>query len=158
MLTIVVAYDAQRGIGYKGSLPWSPIPDDFKHFKVTTMGYPVIMGRNTWESLPDNQRPLPGRQNIVITRLHPPSLERDLIQGKCNAYPSLEVALEGKTDAFLIGGGQLYKYALDNNLVDLIIASELKGTYPADTFFPAVSWPGAIQKEFDLFNIVHYRR
>lgn len=65
MITLIAAVAADGGIGCRGNLLWH-IPADLRHFKTLTMGAPVVMGRNTWESLP--RRPLPGRRNIVVSR------------------------------------------------------------------------------------------
>lgn len=64
----IFACDPCGGIGYKGKIPWEPLDGDLARFRELTMGQTVIMGRKTWESLPDNVRPLPGRHNVVISR------------------------------------------------------------------------------------------
>jgi len=156
MLSIIVAYDAVRGIGQGGQLPWPNIKEDFKHFKRTTLNHPIIMGRKTWESLP--LKPLPDRRNIVVSR-HLPS------QDAPHVCRSLEEALtEGmkyNEKVFLIGGGELYREALKKNLVDEIIATEVKGGYISDTFFPVVDWavaPCDILQKNANFNIVVYKK
>lgn len=150
MLTIIVAYDENRGIGYQNQLPWPPIHEDWKHFKKTTLNSTVIMGRNTWESLP--KKPLPNRRNIVIsTTLALPEVE---------SYRSLEDALDHIKPiegCFLIGGGQLYEYAIKNNFVKEILASEINGAYPSDTFFPEINkWQSRVLKTFNDFKVVKY--
>lgn len=145
--SIIVAYDENRGIGYNNQLPWPSIKEDFVHFKQTTLNQNIIMGKNTWYSLP--KRPLVNRTNIVITS--------SPIEGVIN-FKSLEEALKQFKNSFIIGGGQLYAYALKNNLIDLIIASEIKEKYKADTYFPFVDWKSNIVQEFENFKIVEYKK
>ncbi|HJP81696.1 MAG TPA: dihydrofolate reductase [Candidatus Saccharimonadales bacterium] len=133
MKTIVVAYDKNRGIGAANDLLWMrDLPDDLKHFKEVTTGGAIVMGRKTFDSI---GRPLPGRQNIVISR--DASL---LIEGAAVAT-SLDAAYamtEPGRDIFVIGGGQIYELALPT--VDRIIATEVDASFDeADTFFPAFS-------------------
>lgn len=147
MNKIIVAYDEKRGIGYKNQLPWNPIKEDFIHFKNTTINQNIIMGRKTWESLP--KRPLSNRTNIVITS----SKIENVI-----TFNSLEDALNQFKNSFIIGGGKIYEYAIKNNLIDIIIASEIKGIYNSDVFFPFVDWNRTVIKEFENFKIVEYRK
>jgi dihydrofolate reductase len=133
MKTIVVAYDKNRGIGAANDLLWMrDLPDDLKHFKEVTTGGAIIMGRKTFDSI---GRPLPGRQNVVISR--DASL---LIEGAAVAT-SLDAAyamVEPGREVFVIGGGQIYELALPT--VDRIIATEVDASFEvADTFFPAFS-------------------
>lgn len=146
-LNIVVAYDRNRGIGYKGGLPWPPIKEDFRHFKQLTMGGHIIMGKNTWFSLP--KKPLPGRENYVISAL---ADKKDIDTHLCR---SLEQAI--KPGAFLIGGGQLYKYALDQNLVERVFASEIDGEYECDTFFPVLDWEEEESVPYEGFTLKIYK-
>ena len=79
MVTLIASVSKNGIIGIKGKLPWQ-IPEDLKHFKTLTTGKTVLMGQNTWESLPEKFRPLPGRKNVVVTRQAgypvPPDVER----------------------------------------------------------------------------------
>ena len=166
MISIVVAYDENRGIGYNNDLPWSPISEDWKHFKATTQNKTVIMGKNTWESLPF--KPLSNRTNMVISRQHPDkfvvSLDKNDKPVHVFLASSLETAIEqtpNNKEIFIIGGGYLYKYALEMNLVDRIIASEIFGTYQADTFFPEINldqWDYELIDVFDKFQIIQYQK
>src|SRR3954465_10521154 len=99
-LTIVVAIDSPRGIGVNNPLPWR-LPEDLAHFKRTTSGHPIIMGRKTFDSI---GRPLPNRRNIVITR------NKDWEHAGVEAVTSLDAActLVGESEAFVIGGAQIY--------------------------------------------------
>lgn len=127
-LTIVVAIDSQRGIGVKNALPWH-LPEDLAHFKKTTTGHPIIMGRKTFDSI---GRPLPNRRNIVITR------NREWKHEGVDAVTSLEaaIALAGNADAFVIGGAQIFIEALPR--VDRLIVTEIEKTFNCDTFFPQI--------------------
>lgn len=101
MITIIVAASTNNVIGVKGDLPWK-LADDLKRFKQLTMGKPIVMGRLTWESI---GRPLPGRQNIVVTR------QSDYVAAGCDVVASPADALIAATDAeetMVIGGSQIY--------------------------------------------------
>ena len=125
-LTIVVAIDAQRGIGINNTLPWH-LPEDLAHFKRVTLGHPIVMGRKTFDSI---GRPLPKRRNIVITR------NQDWRQEGVDAVHSLEeaIALAGDEPAAIIGGAQVFAEALA--LADRMIVTEIAHTFACDTFFP----------------------
>lgn len=126
---LVVAYASNRTIGRDNTLPWR-LPGDLAHFKATTMGKPIIMGRKTWESL---GRPLPGRLNIVITR------NPDFQAQGATVVSSLEAALQAclpAQDACIIGGAQIYAQALP--LTDTIVATEVHSDVEGDAHFPAL--------------------
>lgn len=132
-------------IGINGKMPWH-CPEDLAWFKEVTMGYPVIMGRKTMESI---KKPLPGRLNIVITRSGNVNIQNNpdgTLYDNLIYVPSVEeaikVAEEKYEKAFVIGGGSIYKYCLDNKLIDNIYLDELDlniDTDNADTFFPDFS-------------------
>jgi dihydrofolate reductase len=104
-LTIVVAMGRNRVIGRDGDMPWH-LPADLAHFKQVTMGHPIVMGRRTWESI---GKPLPGRENVVITR------DQDYSAVGCTVVHSLEAALAGREgEVMVIGGGQIYRQAIDH--------------------------------------------
>ena len=103
MITLVLAMAKNGVIGKRGAIPWR-IADDLKRFKQLTMGKPVIMGRKTWDSLP--KKPLPGRDNIVVTRQKGWSAEGAI------AMHSLAEALARDGDVSVIGGGEIYREAL----------------------------------------------
>lgn len=128
-LHLIAAVARNRVIGYNGQIPWN-IPEDLQHFKELTMGYTVIMGRRTFESI---GRPLPGRENIVVT-----STINDILG--CKIARSLTEAI-GLTDSkkiFIIGGEQLYKEALP--LADYLDLTLVDIEPAGDTFFPEVNW------------------
>lgn len=126
---IVVAYDRNHSIGADGDMPWGrALPADLRHFRDLTTGSAVIMGRKTYESI---GRPLPNRQNIVLT-------SGDQSAGDVTLARSLAEALQlAERRAFIIGGGAVYAAALQAGIVDRIYATEVQAEFPnADTFFP----------------------
>lgn len=137
---IIVAVDENRGIGKAGKLPWH-LPSDLKHFSKLTTGGTVIMGRKTWESLPDKYRPLPGRLNIVMSRS--PQLSESLPDGVFAAH-SLSESVEKAGTAqptksiFLIGGGELFQQALHHPECQRLFVTEVMGDFECDTFFPEI--------------------
>ena len=122
-----------RVIGRGGALPWR-LPEDLEHFKRTTLGCPVIMGRRTWDSLPPRFRPLPGRQNIVLTR------SSDWSAHGAQRAASLDEALQlaaGAPRAWVIGGAQLYAAAIAR--ADELRITEIDLDVPdGDAFAPAL--------------------
>lgn len=136
-LSLIVAYARNRTIGRDNQLPWR-LPPDLAHFKRTTLGHPIIMGRRTWESLP---RALPGRLNIVISRN--PAYEAP----GATVVGSLEHALAAVGEAdevFVIGGEQLYRLALP--LARRVVATELGVDVAGDAVFPKLP-PGWVETE-----------
>lgn len=126
-LTLIVAYSTNRAIGRDNALPWK-LPGDLAHFKRSTLGHPIIMGRKTWESL---GRPLPGRSNIVISR------NPGFVAAGATVVPSLEAAIAACGDvdeAFVIGGAQIYTHALP--LAKRVLATEVHADVEGDAFFP----------------------
>ena len=125
-LNLIVAYARNRCIGKDNTLPWK-LPGDLAHFKRTTLGCPIIMGRKTWDSL---GRPLPGRRNIVISR----DPGKSLTGAECAT--SLLQALEYVKDSeqvFVIGGAQIYQQAL--TYAQRIVATEIRADIDGDAFF-----------------------
>ena len=125
--------EAEGGvIGADGGMPWH-VPEDLAHFKAVTSGSPVVMGRRTWESLPERFRPLPGRRNIVVTRNGGWAAEGAERAG------SLDAALASVTDAsspwiWIIGGGELFRESIEN--ADRLEVTELDVEVDGDTFAP----------------------
>ena len=131
MTTTLVAAVARGGvIGRDGSVPWH-LPEDMAFFRELTTGHPVVMGRRTWDSLPDRFRPLPGRRNIVVTR------NTSWRAGGAERAGSLEEALRlaGDDDrVFVIGGAEIYGAALPH--ADELVLTELDLDVAGDAFFP----------------------
>jgi len=127
-LTIVVATDANRGIGIDNKLPWR-LPEDMAHFKSTTMGHPVIMGRKTFDSI---GKPLPNRRNIIITRN--PGWKHEGVEAVTSI--STAIKLVGDTPACIIGGAQIYAETL--HFANRLIITEIDKTFDCDAFFPTI--------------------
>jgi dihydrofolate reductase len=126
-ISIIAAIGENRELGFEGKIPWH-LPADFKHFKEVTMGHPVIMGQRTFESM---GKPLPGRKNIVLTQ------SADFHADDCCVVRSLDEALDAakaSEEAFVIGGGQIYRLALP--VAQKLYLTKVHGTFTADTFFP----------------------
>lgn len=135
-LSLIAALAQNRVIGIDNSMPWH-LPGDFKYFKATTLGKPIIMGRKTWDSL---GRPLPGRLNIVVSRQ--PGLQLD----GAEVFASLDQALvraeqsaraQGVAELMLIGGAQLYAQALEKGLVSRMYLTRVELEPEGDAWFPA---------------------
>ena len=142
-ISMIVATDRAGGIGYKNKLPWAKIPEDMKWFKKKTEGNIVIMGRRTAESI---GKLLPNRYNIIIAS----SVPRDIVDNSplhepynyC-VYRDFENALyamtifpsKQKKEIFIIGGAQLYKTAMDMDIVDVIYKTVINQTCQTDTSF-----------------------
>lgn len=130
-ISIIVAYDRNRAIGAHGDLPWGrSLPADLAHFKKLTTGGSIIMGRKTFDSI--GRRPLPNRENIVISRT--PTGVKNVLTA-ANLSSALALA---RYDIFIIGGGQVYAEALER--VNILYATEVDGAFPdTDVFFPALT-------------------
>ncbi|CAE7860230.1 unnamed protein product [Symbiodinium microadriaticum] len=169
-VSIIVAYNKNRIIGVDNDLPWR-LKEDMKHFKETTTGHVCIMGRKTWESIPPKFRPLPGRANVILTRKPEEYLEvnpeidemREVhISGDLMNAIELSKFVYPERDIFITGGGEIYRQACEEKVVDEIIASEVKGyeDITEGTVFsvPSGSWHGELLKEFDDFDIWLYEK
>jgi len=129
-ITIVAAIARGGVIGSGNTIPWR-VPEDMARFRALTMGHPVVMGRRTWDSLPDRFRPLPGRRNIVVT--HNPAWAAE----GADRASSLEDALAllgDEEQVFVIGGAELYALALP--LADELQLTEIEADVDGDVFFP----------------------
>lgn len=132
LVSLIVAHDDKLGIGKKNQLLFR-VSADLKRFKALTMGHPIIMGRKTHQSI---GRVLPGRTNIIVTR------NPDYQVAGAKVVNSLKeaIALANKIDAgeiFIIGGGQIFKTAMEQSLVDKLYVTKVKGDFGAEIFFPA---------------------
>jgi len=132
-------------------MPWR-LPQDLAHFKDTTMGHTLVMGRKTYDSI---GRPLPGRRSIVITHQqgwHSPSVE---------GAPKLSdaLALAGPTEVFVVGGSEVYRQAMP--FADRMMLTEIEQSPEGDTFFPPFEpshWQEIARKPHDGFAFVTYHR
>lgn len=134
LVSMIVAHDLNNGIGKDGKLLWH-IPKDLKHFKKTTLGCTVVMGRKTYESLPNA---LPHRENWILTN-DKSYVPKQRFNDKVKVFHSKEEVLAEaerlrKANIFIIGGGEIYKLFLDD--ATDIIATVVNEKLPADTFFP----------------------
>ena len=155
-IIIIAAMAENRVIGKDNALPWS-VKGNLTHFKETTMGWPCIMGRKTWESLP--KKPLPGRINIIISKtckIEPPGLIDTMV------FPSLPIAIEQCSNyekIFICGGESIYTQALPlANKIDLTF---IPGQYDGDTFFPEIDftcWTMDNTVSYEEFSIITYIR
>ena len=160
VVLIAAVAEENRVIGKEGELPWH-LPEDLKRFKRLTMGYPLLMGRRTFESLVDQfGGPLPGRRNVVLTS-----------QGPLAGYPAVEThasteeamqALKGSERIFIGGGGAVYEQFLPQ--ADRLELTLVEGDYDGDAFFPAYEhlvgpvFEVTHEDRRDGFRFVTYRR
>lgn len=131
-MCLIAAVARDGAIGRGNALLWTD-PADQRHFRQSTLGCPVIMGRRTWESLPERFRPLPGRRNVVVTR------NPAYAAPGAETAPGLDEALAQVRPAprvFVIGGGELYAQALPG--ADELWLTEIDADLPGDVFFPAI--------------------
>jgi dihydrofolate reductase len=130
IITAIAALGQNRVIGKGGRLPWH-LPADLKHFKLATMGHHILMGRKTWDAFPNGA--LPGRVNVVISR------NKAFRADGAVVFPALDQALEwvyrqGETEAFIIGGAQIYLSALA--MTDRLLLTEVDAQPEGDAHFP----------------------
>jgi dihydrofolate reductase len=157
----LLAAVARNGvIGRDSGIPWR-LPADMARFRELTMGHPVVMGRKTWESLPDQFRPLPGRANVVVTR------NPDWSAQGADRAGSIEDALElvaSEPRVFVIGGGEIYTAAFP--YADELLLTEIDADVEGDTTFPAwdrdefeeTSREGHVADDGTPFAFVRYER
>lgn len=148
-MEIVLVWAEARGgaIGRVGTIPWH-LPEDLAHFKASTLGSPVVMGRRTWESLPERFRPLPGRPNVVVSR------DPSYIAEGAQRVPSLTSALTELGDAervCVIGGGQLYREAM-HVATELVVTCIELDVPDADTFAPEIGPEWKLVESGDLLR------
>ena len=129
-LHLIFARARNGVIGHNNTLPWH-LPEDLAHFKQTTLGQPVVMGRKTWESLPPKFRPLPGRTNIVVTR------QADWQAEGAVVVHSIEEALQhcpSDAQVWVIGGAEVYAQAM--HLATRAVVTEIDADFEGDAFAP----------------------
>lgn len=157
-LSLIAAVARRHVIGREvagiGTLPWH-LPEDLKHFRELTKGKPVIMGRKTWESLPDRFRPLPDRLNIVVSRNPRVELAGALLAGSIDA--ALKVC-RGATEAYVIGGAEMYQQSI--SYASKLEITEIDLDVPdGDRFFPPISpneWETEQRNSFVAANGLRY--
>jgi dihydrofolate reductase len=150
-VTLIAAVARNGVIGADGGIPWH-LPEDFAHFKATTLGHTLVMGRATYESI---GRPLPGRTTIVVTRDPEWYAEGVLVAH------SLEeaLALAGDAEVFVAGGATIYEQAMP--YADVLLISEVDLGPEGDTFFPTIDpapWSEVGREEHEGFAVVRHER
>jgi len=133
VLSLIAAVARNRVIGKDNQLLWH-LPEDMRHFRETTRGKPVIMGRKTWESLPDSFRPLPGRLNIVVSRNPAYQAPGATLTG--SIAEAIRRVGDDAREIFVIGGEELYRQAMPK--ADRLYLTEIEADFAGDAFFPDV--------------------
>jgi dihydrofolate reductase len=145
-IVLIAAVAKNRVIGHDNQLIWN-IPEDMAHFKALTLGHAVLMGRKTWESLPERFRPLPGRRNIVISR------QADYAAPGAETATALDQGIALAADAdqlFIIGGAEIYAQAI--GLADRLEITEVDQEPAGDAWFPEIDasrWSCQASEELD---------
>lgn len=155
MIALIAAIAKNNCIGKDNQLPWH-IPEDLEHFKKLTTGKVVLMGRKTWESIPEKFRPLPNRKNLVITR----NTNYEIPKGM-EIFNNTESALEKykDQDVFVIGGAGIYKQTID--LADTLYITHVHKEVEGDAFFPEIDpeiWKEVEREDHEKFSFVTYKR
>ena len=158
-INLIYARAANGVIGKNNAMPWH-LPEDLAHFKRLTQGWPVVMGRKTWDSLPVRFRPLPGRRNVVITR------QPDWNEAGAQVAPSLADALaqcRASEEVWIVGGAQIYAQA--EPLAERIEVTEIAHDFDGDAFAPSLgaAWSEAAREDHVAvsglkFSFVSYRK
>ena len=161
-LGIIAAFDDCGIIGDGDKIPWR-ISEDMNHFKNLTEGHPVIMGRKTYESIPERFRPLSGRMNIVLSRksgLIIPGAYR--VSSFNEALELIEEMPEENIDfkkSYVIGGSSVYEQALP--FTTFMEITHVKGTFKGDVYFPGISWDDwkeISREDFQRYSFNSYLR
>ncbi len=137
IISLIVAIAENNVIGKDNDLIWH-LPNDMKFFKEKTLNHHIITGRRNYVSIPEKYRPLANRTNIVLTR------QTDFKEDGCVISHSLEDAIayakeNNETELFIIGGGQIYKEALEKELIDRMYITHVNQQFDGDTFFPEIN-------------------
>ena len=164
MISLIAAVARNRALGKDGQLLWH-LPEDMRYFRETTRGKPVIMGRKTWESLPDAFRPLPGRHNVVVTRQAgwQPEPASDQVSVASTIEGALDAARALGKPVWVMGGAQIYAQALP--LADEVWVTEIAQDFAGDAYAPVLGpeWQEASREAHTSsnglpFSFVCYRR
>ena len=152
-LALIAAMTKDQVIGYQNKLPWQ-LPEELQYFRQMTLGKPIIMGHKTFLSM--GSRPLPKRQNIVLSR--DPSVVYDHVQVVRSLEEALQVA-EPAEEIMVIGGSQIYALCLP--IATRLYLSFIEGNYQGDTFFPQVNWAAwdlVSEKDMEGFSAKIFER
>lgn len=169
-IKLIVAKAKNDVIGKDNDLIWH-LPADMRFFTETTKGHIVLMGRRNWDSIPLKYRPLSNRINVVVTR------NTEFNHEDCKVFHSVETALKHYTenaanyegqDLYIIGGGQIYAYCMENDLLDEMYVTFIDQAFDGDTYFPAIDeskWNRECimhhpidEKNKYLFDVYHYTK
>ena len=150
MISLIVAKSKNNVIGDKGKIPWH-IPNDLKRFKKITTGNVVIMGRKTFESLPEEYRPLPNRVNIILSK------DKSYKTNCCMVFNNLKKAIRkagSNKEIFIIGGGEIYKESL--KYADKVYKTAVDGDFEGDTYFPKLNknWKEVNREEKEGYRFI----
>lgn len=161
---IIVAFDINRGIGNNNNLPWN-IPDDLKHFSKLTRGNgnnAIIMGKNTWNSLP--KKPLPKRDNLILSstlNINENLPKNNLAKSFNNIKSIYKFCEEQKYDTvWIIGGSKIYEQFINESIINKLYITFIVNEYECDTYFPSISnWKldENIVQKFDNNISVYYQ-
>lgn len=154
-ITLIAAISKNNCIGKNGKVPWH-IPEDLEHFKHATMGKTVLMGRKTWESIPEKYRPLPNRKNIVITRQSSYAVPEGV-----DIYETVDKALaaHAEEDIVVVGGGEIYAQTIDR--ADVLDITHVDQDVEGDAFFPKINptvWKNKKREQRKGYAFVTYAR
>jgi len=138
IISLIVAIAENNAIGLNNDLLWR-LPNDMKYFKEVTSEHHIITGRKNYISIPKKFRPLVNRTNIVLSR------QDNFEEEGCHHFNNLEDAIKfsennGETELFIIGGGQIYKEALEKGMIDKMYITHVHHSFEADTFFPTIDY------------------
>jgi dihydrofolate reductase len=149
-IVLIAAVSQNNVIGRDGDIPWH-IPEDLARFKHLTTGNTVLMGRKTYESLPEEFRPLPDRKNLVLSRSSP-DIEAEVVSSIQQAYEEAKGAL------FIAGGESVYRQAMED--ADRLEITRVKREVDGDTFFPEIGpeWDERSRERHEKFDFVTYVR
>ncbi len=131
IISLIAAVDSNMGIGLNGIMPWGYIKEDMAFFKKTTLNYPVVMGRVTFESL--NSKPLPNRKNIIISNTI--TTTEDVCTEKSLEDVIKELLIKKEKQVFIIGGESIYNKAI--YYADIVYLTHIDKDYNCDRFFPS---------------------
>ncbi len=158
MKIIIISAIAQNGVigRSNGEMPWH-VKEEFQHFKQTTLGFPILMGRKTFETL---GKPLKGRENILITRDENYSSDFEEVKIVHSLSEGIEYCkITSPEKIFIIGGGEVYKQAIE--IADQLIISNMKFDAEGEINFPEISendWEEEYREDREKFEIVKYTR
>lgn len=151
----IAAISENNVIGKDGDLPWE-LPEDLEHFRSTTTGHPMIMGRRTFDSFPS---PLPNREHIILTRDESLNSSNEQVKYVNSADEAVNLAekITNKDKTFIIGGQSIYELFFD--YFNEMILTHVHGEYDGDTYFPEFTienWNEEFVSQGEKFDIIHY--